>query len=477
MAEMFFGCVDGYDHNEGVIRGWVVNRDRSSLGNDITVIASRSGKQLASCQPNLCRNDISDKPGHKTGYSLLCGSQISANDMAVGLVNVTAVDNIGQQHELPIWKQIRDRAFLHLLKEQIRHLGLRDILELLSTFPDNSNLDRAFVESIQRCATTAANLANPLQINHPEQLQRRDFGDVALASLDFKIGTTSSDGSTILGRNGYLFLTEGSNAVLSRYQESSVRHESRATAWINLFGRRAAAVDREGIQYIQTVVPEKTSVLPQHFPYVLGTPTGCLRAVEQQMVEGIGPSGRYVSAYAALCSEDSKLPTYAKTDSHPSAYGAYLMSMQMLRSLGLSSAIEVSEWVMRPYSGDLSNRFFGVPIYEEMAIPKAIGLDEDANRPELLRHHKPKELRNTGTNRVWKRENAPFPLKVVAFGNSCFGLGSGASQLSWWFSRLFSEFHFVWTGEFDLTYVQAERPDIVICQTVERFLFVNPPKN
>ena len=42
--------------------------------------------------------------------------------------------------------------------------------------------------------------------------------------------------------------------------------------------------------------------------------------------------------------------------------------------------------------------------------------------------------------------------------------------LSWWFARIFAEFHFVWDPRMDAEYVAAEKPDWVICQTVERFL-------
>jgi hypothetical protein len=63
---------------------------------------------------------------------------------------------------------------------------------------------------------------------------------------------------------------------------------------------------------------------------------------------------------------------------------------------------------------------------------------------------------------------------VVAFGSSIFGPGDSARDLSWWFKAMFAEFHFVWSGEIDLAYVDQHKPDVVICQGVEQMLPIVP---
>ena len=84
--------------------------------------------------------------------------------------------------------------------------------------------------------------------------------------------------------------------------------------------------------------------------------------------------------------------------------------------------------------------------------------------------HDPPGGGHVGTRYVWKNASAIVPMKVVAFGNSYFERGGDAGALSWWFARLFAEFHFVWDPRMDADYVAAEKPDWVICQTIERFL-------
>ena len=44
------------------------------------------------------------------------------------------------------------------------------------------------------------------------------------------------------------------------------------------------------------------------------------------------------------------------------------------------------------------------------------------------------------------------------------------SSLSYWLAGWFEEFHFVFSPDLDQDYVDRINPDVVICQTIERFL-------
>jgi hypothetical protein len=56
------------------------------------------------------------------------------------------------------------------------------------------------------------------------------------------------------------------------------------------------------------------------------------------------------------------------------------------------------------------------------------------------------------------------------FGNSFFHNGNLPNQLSWWAKHFFAELTFVWDPALDWSVVDEVRPDIVVAQTVERFL-------
>ena len=58
----------------------------------------------------------------------------------------------------------------------------------------------------------------------------------------------------------------------------------------------------------------------------------------------------------------------------------------------------------------------------------------------------------------------------MVFGNSFFERGAQSWRLSWWFKHFYREFIFCWNPALDLELVEKFQPDLVICQTVERFL-------
>jgi len=55
-----------------------------------------------------------------------------------------------------------------------------------------------------------------------------------------------------------------------------------------------------------------------------------------------------------------------------------------------------------------------------------------------------------------------YKKKVLVFGNSFFSTGQHSGQLSWWFSRLFQDFMFVWTPEVDWDLVGEYQPDYLL---------------
>jgi hypothetical protein len=59
---------------------------------------------------------------------------------------------------------------------------------------------------------------------------------------------------------------------------------------------------------------------------------------------------------------------------------------------------------------------------------------------------------------------------VLVFGNSFFSDVPSQAFVSWWFARFFRQYHFVWSPDFDLELIRSVQPDIVLGQTVERFL-------
>jgi hypothetical protein len=119
---------------------------------------------------------------------------------------------------------------------------------------------------------------------------------------------------------------------------------------------------------------------------------------------------------------------------------------------------------------DLGSKYQNSPILENIEMPgreEVSGYEVDLNQVECVL---PRDGNNSGTQIRWVNHSATQTLTVLAFANSFFERGGDATTLSWWAARSFKEFHFCWETNIDFSYVEKIKLDIVICQTVERFL-------
>lgn len=293
-----------------------------------------------------------------------------------------------------------------------------------------------------------------------------------LVPVQFPFGLVSAEGDAILGRDGYLFLIGGTNNLRALYaspetDEQRITLETLAQRWRALFLKRKAYCDRAGIRYVQCIIPEKLTVLRDLLD---GPPmrTPLLDEVEravQDLDYCVNVSGPFLQA-------SDRRVLWSRNDTHLSPFGAWSVMGMLLSRLGLdeSALSRVTFAKTAFYRGDLSRRVIGVGLWEAQMDPIVEPVVAPAQAPALVESVEPPGRGHIGTRRVWKRDDAPFDLRVVAFANSFFDTGETASRISWWASRLFREFHFIWGPDFDFAYVDRIRPDVVIGQTIERFL-------
>ena len=320
--------------------------------------------------------------------------------------------------------------------------------------------NRVARDAIRRCRTlvvgidgspAAAGIADPAQ----------------LASLLLPIGTASADGSAVLGHDGFLFLTEGSNYVLSRYARGQSSSVELAEQWCELFDARARRQRERGRLFMQFVVPEKISAVPELLPFTLSTPTQVLSLIERHF-RAEAWAGRTVPVLDLFRLAGPRCAV--RLDSHQSGFGSYVIANHVANCFGYHGLYGLPFTTSSVNTGDLAYRFFGTPLYEIISLPDLARHAMLSVEPEQVEAYYPGGG-NTGTRCIWRNPAAPIRMRVVAFGNSCLERG-GYPMLSWWFSRLFEEFHFIWTNSVDDSYADSVGADLVIGQTMERFLFV-----
>ncbi len=457
MALSVWGTVDGFDQ-PNILRGFVVVRDSDGNlldGTEIRVFVD--DRPLVTTRVTENRPDVCGGHDHPAGWRVAVDQATMLFALSTRKLRVEAVHpDLEGGVRLGIWDLIERRARDGLCSSLVAE-GTPELASiLLKQLSMSSNINPQTQALLARCATVIPRLERSDSTVSGVLEERTE--------VSVPVGLQSSDGSCVLGRNGTVFLTEGTNAILSRYTTAEAQLTHLSDAWVALFEARAAQCLSRNIFFLQLVIPEKLSLLHTLYPEHLDVPTRLLSGIEERC-----QADTYLSANDAL--QDWVPEAYFRTDSHLSPKGAWGVVTAIFQKLGLPLD-EVDFSASRSYSGDLASQIFGTPLVETAAWPSGW---IDNIEPSLIEDDIPVKG-NTGRRMVWKAEAAPNRLRVVAFANSYFERGAAPFNISWWFARLFSEFHFVWGGYCDFSYIDDVKPDIVICQTVERFLFVTPPQ-
>lgn len=300
------------------------------------------------------------------------------------------------------------------------------------------------------------------------------FESTATTTVEMPVGMVASDRSAVLGRDGFMFLIGGSNDVLAQYSPTRGDEFEIAAQWLKVVGDRVERAKRAGVRFHQLIVPEKISILPELYPTPIAAPTRLLDHLERELLAHYG-SATYTSARQVFWGLPDRRAVCKRADSHLSPYGTYHIFRYLIRELFDQQVPTFTFDMNRASIGDLSYRMLG------LFVPETYLEVDPANLPPFCRgaikasEFVPENGGHMGRRQVWKNPDAPIAEKVVVFGNSFFSfVETGQSTLSWWFSRWFREFHFVWTNEVDWEYVAEEEPSLVLWQGIERFLAVVP---
>ena len=294
--------------------------------------------------------------------------------------------------------------------------------------------------------------------------------------LQVPVGTLSEDESTCVGRNGNLFLVGGSNSILDQYETplSDEKLLSDSRRWVALIERRNLEISGRGAKFLQVLIPEKSSILSEDLPMKLDVPSGWYRTVLESLRERFFPESSILDCARVIAGTHRADEFYRKLDTHFSTFGALSTVGAMLSKLGES--LDLPQDVNR-----LDNHGCGLGprLLKGMVSEKTLNISEDDIRNlstglERVERIVPQDGSHIGIKCVFRRPNAPINKKAVVFGNSFFERGDLTSGLSWWCARLFREFHFIWNPSVDYGYVDAIAPDIVVAQTIERFLPMVP---
>ena len=273
-----------------------------------------------------------------------------------------------------------------------------------------------------------------------------------------------------VGRDGWLFLTGGTNRVMDRYR-GGLRHWLLLRAWTRLIKARAARAERLGIRCLHVVVPEKLSVYDDKTDGLRYAPA---KASTRRLARRLARNPAYLDLLAPLrAARNGPVPLYLRTDTHWTARGCLLAYREIMRALG---AIPPADIGVRPEIASDEVMDIGGKLRERPRERiERFMLQRDAERVEvgpLLAAYeaagRDREV-HVGAHVVYRNASASAdPRRLVLFGDSCAHFDP--FLLTGMLAESFSEVHFVWSASLDWAYVERVRPDILLFELAERFL-------
>ncbi|KIU36780.1 hypothetical protein SR39_04445 [Methylobacterium radiotolerans] len=276
--------------------------------------------------------------------------------------------------------------------------------------------------------------------------------------------------SVHVGRDGWLFLTGGTNRVMDRYR-GGLRHWLLLRGWTRLIRARARRAEGLGIRCLHVIVPEKLSVYDDKTDGLRYAPG---KASTRRLARSLARDPAYLDLLAPLrAARNGPVPLYLRTDTHWTAQGCLLAYREIMRALG---AIPPADIGARPgiVSDQLMDLGEKLPDRPRERLERFM-LQRDATRVEtgpLLAAYeaegRDREV-HVGAHVVYRNASATAdPRRLVLFGDSCAHFDP--FLLTGLLAESFSEVHFVWSSSLDWAYIERVRADILLFELAERFL-------
>ncbi|MGO2113165.1 MAG: alginate O-acetyltransferase AlgX-related protein [Pseudoclavibacter sp.] len=294
----------------------------------------------------------------------------------------------------------------------------------------------------------------------------------------FPVGLTSANGVVVLGHDGYMFVKEGTNGAFDQYRHFR-EHPDEADAiverWGELFAARAARLERMGIGYLQTILPEKSSVLPGLVPDEFDQVDGVGPLLAALNARHTGTDSWYINAFRSLQRYPSAHPFYPRTGSHWTPAGARAFASRIVEAFRPGVALRLDRVPLATTFGidtDLAKHLFDDLTPVELApAAREADLPWRGEVREVARRRTPGgSITGVGSMTSWDAPNAPIRKRVLMFGASSMQTNPMPDRLSWWMRGAFAQTRFVWSPSFDWDMIDEYAPDVVIGQGLERFL-------
>lgn len=281
------------------------------------------------------------------------------------------------------------------------------------------------------------------------------------------------------GRNGWLFLSGGSNNPYGMYSNRSHFKASFGPQWKALLLERERFCRSVNIPFLHLIAPEKLSVYPEFcmldLPFLGYQPTGAHSPLADPELQHI-----VVNPVPDLLEAKQTVGVYPKLESHWNLAGTVVAHDQVCRRFGLDVKVDVAKLptFRRSEKGDLGSKIVG----SQQEVLEKSNFPRDCTRiytnPVLDLFHEIAAAGGWPPHRVGiaceflNTSDKVVDKKIMIFGDSFSDFRPGA--LTCLFANTFRSVHFVWQQSVDFDYVAQIRPDYLLTEGAERFMNLVP---
>lgn len=283
---------------------------------------------------------------------------------------------------------------------------------------------------------------------------------------------TSSE-AVHLGKDGWLFLLEGSNSVADLYREPSSFTDEHAQQWFELLSGRQQICMELGCEYVHLPAPEKLTVLHRYFDGEIQNLAGS--PIRQMSAKYGGNISCFINPIPYFETQSQDYLLYWKTDTHWSFWGCYSAYQLLCSHLGIPHNTDIVNY---PYQEgkvvfDLASKLSEpypetARFYDICQNAKRISANNLVNFKESNNLYNEISL-HVGSSVIYKNtDKDAIQKKVILFGDSFSEYR--AHLLTGMLAETFQEVHFIWNASLDYDYIKREEPDLVVSQLAERFM-------
>ncbi|MDP4024481.1 hypothetical protein Q8W71_17790 [Methylobacterium sp. NEAU 140] len=300
-----------------------------------------------------------------------------------------------------------------------------------------------------------------------------------------------------VGKDGYLFIRSGSNNAQGLYEKTDL-NKALHWQWRHHISERARKLRAMGVDYRHIIIPEKQTIYDHYLdgmsvdykrsiarrchaidPYYENSPWRALNVIKY-----FDRRRRWnrilVDLVTPMRAERDRQQLFMRTDSHWSFAGRQIAYRAICRSLNVAPVEDLEgrrEMHFDAYAGDLGSAC--TPPRCESAVIQIVERDSERVHANAIVAHREclgtYQTLHLGSHVVWRNEKARDRRRVVLFGDSYSHFIP--IMLSIMLAETFHELHFIWSTSVDWGYVERVKPDIVLTEMAERFMFRLPDAN